>query len=175
VTLAGSSHSLWEVLAWLSAPLLIYRQVIVLGAMVINSFGELAWLHHQRELDGTKARCLLLMLLPPFKGNPGQVTPLSDVSVRRNKRARAGVSRLVCSNDVLFLHIMSTIVPPNLCGEESCPWIFSFNVPAVVPLILLSIHQFQFPSPSIHPSYLMSNSLNPIGYASLSYENIHVV
>ena len=49
VSFAGSSCSLWLLLAWISAPVLIYRQVVVHGLMVINSFRDLARLHDQAE------------------------------------------------------------------------------------------------------------------------------
>ncbi|KAL9980296.1 hypothetical protein ACROYT_G008859 [Oculina patagonica] len=49
VTLAGTSCSLWVLFAWICAPFLIYRQVIVCGLLVINSFGEIARLHEQED------------------------------------------------------------------------------------------------------------------------------
>ncbi|XP_068678439.1 CDP-diacylglycerol--inositol 3-phosphatidyltransferase-like [Montipora foliosa] len=49
VTLAGSSHSLWRVLAWLGVPFFVYRQVLVCGLLILTSFGELARLHHQQS------------------------------------------------------------------------------------------------------------------------------
>lgn len=49
VSFAGSSHSLWKLLAWLGAPFLIYRQVVICGLLIVSSFGELANLHHQQN------------------------------------------------------------------------------------------------------------------------------
>ncbi|XP_074636565.1 CDP-diacylglycerol--inositol 3-phosphatidyltransferase-like [Acropora palmata] len=49
VTVVGSSHSLWRLLAWLGAPFLVYRQVVVCGLLVVNSFSELARLHHPQN------------------------------------------------------------------------------------------------------------------------------
>jgi len=51
VFLAGNSHSLWKVMAWLGVPFLIYRQIIVCGLLLISSFGELARLHRHQEWD----------------------------------------------------------------------------------------------------------------------------
>ncbi|XP_020617331.1 uncharacterized protein LOC110055294 [Orbicella faveolata] len=45
VSFAGTSYSLWVLLAWIGAPFLIYRQVIVHGLLVFNSFRYLARLH----------------------------------------------------------------------------------------------------------------------------------
>ena len=49
VSFAGTCYSLWIVLAWIGAPFLIYRQVIVHGLLIINSFSDLARLHDQAE------------------------------------------------------------------------------------------------------------------------------
>ncbi|KAL9980297.1 hypothetical protein ACROYT_G008861 [Oculina patagonica] len=49
VSLAGTSYSLWVMLAWICAPFLIYRQVIVHGLLVIDSFRDLARLHEQEN------------------------------------------------------------------------------------------------------------------------------
>ncbi|XP_067034611.1 uncharacterized protein [Acropora muricata] len=49
VTVVGSSHSLWRLLAWLGAPFLVYRQVVVCGLLVVNSFSELGRLHHPQN------------------------------------------------------------------------------------------------------------------------------
>lgn len=49
VSFAGSSYSLWLLLAWIGAPFFIYRQVIVHGLLVFNSFRYLARLHDQEN------------------------------------------------------------------------------------------------------------------------------
>ena len=49
VSFAGASYSLWVLLAWIGAPFLIYRQVIVHGLLVFNSFRYLARLHDREN------------------------------------------------------------------------------------------------------------------------------
>lgn len=56
VSLAGSSCSLWVLLAWLGAPFFIYRQVVICGLLLVTSFSELARLHHQEDWNGIKAK-----------------------------------------------------------------------------------------------------------------------
>lgn len=56
VSLVGLSFSLWQALAWLTVPFLIYRQIVVCGLLVTSSFSELARLHHLQDCKQNEKR-----------------------------------------------------------------------------------------------------------------------
>lgn len=56
VSLVGLSFSLWQALAWLTLPFLIYRQIVVCGLLVTSSFSELARLHHLQDCKQNEKR-----------------------------------------------------------------------------------------------------------------------
>lgn len=56
VSLVGLSFSLWQALAWLTLPFLIYRQIVVCGLLVTSSFSELARLHHLQDSKQNEKR-----------------------------------------------------------------------------------------------------------------------
>ncbi|XP_078360759.1 uncharacterized protein LOC144645153 isoform X2 [Oculina patagonica] len=56
VSLAGTSYSLWVLLAWICAPFLIYRQVVVCGLLLFRTFGDLARLHDQGLRNDAKSK-----------------------------------------------------------------------------------------------------------------------
>lgn len=54
VSVAGTSCSLWLLLAYIGAPFLIYRQVVVCGLLLINSFRDIARLDQKNWRRDTK-------------------------------------------------------------------------------------------------------------------------
>lgn len=56
VSLGGTAHSLWMLLAQICSPFLIYRQVIVCFLLLLRSLGDLAELHHQQPKSDKKSK-----------------------------------------------------------------------------------------------------------------------
>ncbi|XP_058963923.1 CDP-diacylglycerol--inositol 3-phosphatidyltransferase isoform X2 [Pocillopora verrucosa] len=56
VSLGGTAHSLWMLLAQICSPFLIYRQVIVCFLLLLRSLGDLAELHHQQPRSDKKPK-----------------------------------------------------------------------------------------------------------------------
>lgn len=56
VSLGGTAHSLWMLLAQICSPFLIYRQVIVCFLLLLRSLGDLAELHHQQPKSDKKPK-----------------------------------------------------------------------------------------------------------------------
>lgn len=54
VSVAGTSCSLWVMLAYIGAPFLIYRQVVVCGLLLVNSFRDMARLDQKDPRRNTK-------------------------------------------------------------------------------------------------------------------------
>ncbi|CAH3110180.1 unnamed protein product, partial [Pocillopora meandrina] len=56
VSLGGTAHSLWMLLAQICSPFLIYRQVIVCFLLLLRLLGDLAELHHQQPKSDKKPK-----------------------------------------------------------------------------------------------------------------------